>query len=91
MDPKLHDLVGRECRAKGVECIDLWGPLLASFETRFGAKRSGKAGRKQPVSEDYMTIAHASEPSWQARQALGEVKAIEYTRKVDDGASRRDV
>lgn len=46
-----------------LECggIDLWGPLLASFETRFGAKRSGKAGRKQPVSEDYMTIARASQ------------------------------
>ena len=38
------------------EGIDLWGPLLSSFERRFGAKRSGKAGRRQTVSDDYMTI-----------------------------------
>ncbi|CAK9012426.1 unnamed protein product [Durusdinium trenchii] len=69
MDPKLHQVVVDECKAKELECIDLWGPLLATFEKRFGAKRSGKAGRRQAVSDDYMTI----------------VKAIEYTRKVDDG------
>ena len=45
------------------EGIDLWGPLLASFERRFGAKRSGKAGRRQTVSDDYMTIvARLSDP-----------------------------
>ncbi|CAL1170910.1 unnamed protein product [Cladocopium goreaui] len=69
MDPKLQRVLADECTAKELECIDLWGPLLASFERRFGAKRSGKAGRRQTVSDDYMTI----------------VKAIEYTRKVDDG------
>jgi len=69
MDPKLHQVVEDECKDKELEGIDLWGPLLTSFERRFGAKRSGKAGRRQAVSDDYMTI----------------VKAIEYTRKVDDG------
>eukprot|EP00435_Cladocopium_sp_Y103_P004617 s4493_g1.t1 len=69
MDPKLQRVLVEECTAKELECIDLWGPLLSSFERRFGAKRSGKAGRRQTVSDDYMTI----------------VKAIEYTRKVDDG------
>eukprot|EP00439_Symbiodinium_sp_Y106_P082015 s1379_g21.t1 len=69
MDPKLHEVVVQECAASQVEGIDLWGPLLASLEQRFGAKRSGIFGRHQIVTDEYMTI----------------VKAIEYTRKVDDG------
>ncbi|CAJ1457457.1 unnamed protein product [Effrenium voratum] len=69
MDPKLHKAAVEECETQGVECIDLWGPLLTSLERRFGAERSGVSGRRQIVSDEYMTI----------------VKAIEYTRKVDDG------
>lgn len=69
MDPKLHEVVVQECEASQVESIDLWGSLLASLEQRFGAKRSGIFGRHQIVTDEYMTI----------------VKAIEYTRKVDDG------
>lgn len=69
MEPKVHEAVVTACQEKGVESCDLWGALLESLEKKFGAKRSGVSGRRQPVSDEYMTI----------------VKAIEYTRKVDDG------
>jgi len=69
MQPKLHEALTAACTKRGVECCDLWGSLLNSLEKKFGAKRSGVTGRRQAVGEEYMRI----------------VKAIEYTRKVDDG------
>ena len=100
---------------------------LCSHPSRdvFGAKRSGKAGRRQAVSDDYMTIVAQLEFFWASKffeehpancrviffvslevsnhnsfwklQILlscpwilhhrFEVKAIEYTRKVDDGVA----
>mmetsp|Transcript_97559 Transcript_97559/g.173752 ORF Transcript_97559/g.173752 Transcript_97559/m.173752 type:complete len:508 (-) Transcript_97559:81-1604(-) len=69
MQPNLHDALNAACAKRGVESCDLWEPLLKSLETRLGATRSGRAGRRQAVGEEYMRI----------------VKAIEYTRKVDDG------
>jgi len=57
------------CHEHSVESVDLWGQLLKALEAKFGAKRSGVFGRRQSVTDEYMRI----------------VKAIEYTRKVDDG------
>merc|ERR550532_2799160 len=69
MEPKVNEALVAACEEKGVEVCDLWGALLGTLEKKFGAKRSGVTGRRQAVSEEYMTI----------------IKAIEYTRKVDDG------
>mmetsp|Transcript_84966 Transcript_84966/g.275168 ORF Transcript_84966/g.275168 Transcript_84966/m.275168 type:complete len:411 (-) Transcript_84966:60-1292(-) len=69
METKVNEALTSACRAQGVEACDLWGALLETLEKKFGAKRSGVTGRRQAVSEEYMTI----------------VRAIEYTRKVDDG------
>jgi len=69
MEPKVNETLTSACRDKCVVACDLWGPLLSILETKFGAKRSGVTGRKQAVDEAYMAM----------------VKAIEYTRKVDDG------
>lgn len=69
MDLNLHAALTKCCSEFGVECCDLWGTLLSALEKKFGAKRSGQAGRKQAVNDEYMRI----------------VRAIEYTRKVDDG------
>jgi len=69
METSLHEALIAACKKQEVEYCDLWGGLLNSLEKKFGAKRSGVTGRKQAVNEEYMKI----------------VKAIEYTRKVDDG------
>lgn len=69
METSVRDALNTSCQELGVECCDLWGALLESMERKFGAKRSGITGRRQAVGESYMRI----------------VKAIEYTRKVDDG------
>lgn len=69
MDPKVYEALTKACTEKSVETCDLWGALLSMLEKKFGAKRSGVTGRKQSVSDEYMRI----------------VRAIEYTRKVDDG------
>lgn len=69
MEPKVNEALTSACRDKGVVACDLWGGLLSMLETKLGAKRSGVTGRKQAVTEDYMAM----------------VRAIEYTRKVDDG------
>jgi len=69
MEEKVREALISGCSEAGVEACDLWGALLESLEKKFSAKRSGITGRKQEVSEEYMQI----------------VKAIEYTRKVDDG------
>jgi regulator of PEP synthase PpsR (kinase-PPPase family) len=69
MLPQVNKVLVKTCEDEGVDYVDLWGGLLTHLETKFGAKRSGVYGRKQVVSEDYMQT----------------VRAIEYTRKVDDG------
>jgi len=69
MEPKVREALTTACHDKGVVACDLWGPLLSLLESKFGAKRSGVTGRKQEITDEYM----------------GMVKAIEYTRKVDDG------
>lgn len=69
MNPVVHETLVKTCEARGVQSCDLWGALLDSLEAKFGAKRSGVSGRKQVITEDYMHL----------------VRAIEYTRKVDDG------
>lgn len=69
MEPKVNEALTSACRDKGVMACDLWGGLLSMLETKLGAKRSGVTGRRQAVTEDYMAM----------------VRAIEYTRKVDDG------
>lgn len=69
MEPKVHEALTSACRDLKLECCDLWGALLENLEKKFGAKRSGVNGRRQRVDDQYMKI----------------VKAIEYTRKVDDG------
>jgi len=71
MKLELHEALIKACSEKNVDCCDLWGTLLEALEKKFSAKRSGITGRKQAVSEEYMR----------------NVKAIEYTRKVDDGVS----
>jgi len=69
MNSALHDALTSACAAEGVESCDLWGSLLGALERKFQAKRSGVSGRRQMITDDYMQV----------------VKAIEYTRKVDDG------
>eukprot|EP00929_Paragymnodinium_shiwhaense_P068954 TRINITY_DN34789_c0_g1_i1.p1 TRINITY_DN34789_c0_g1~~TRINITY_DN34789_c0_g1_i1.p1 ORF type:complete len:545 (+),score=155.10 TRINITY_DN34789_c0_g1_i1:86-1720(+) len=69
MEQKVYEALDAACQAEGVTQVDLWGNLLKALEDRFGVKRSGIFGRKQVVNEDYLRI----------------IKAIEYTRKVDDG------
>ncbi|CAE8589294.1 unnamed protein product [Polarella glacialis] len=69
MQTKLNIALTAACEEQGVHTCDLWGALLTSLEKKFGVKRSGITGRKQSVGDEYMRI----------------VRAIEYTRKVDDG------
>jgi len=69
MDRGVNETLAKVLEEKGVEYVDLWAGLLGSLEKKFGAPRSGISSRKQVVSKEYMQI----------------IKAIEYTRKVDDG------
>jgi len=69
MNEGVRQALESACREHSTEAVDLWGQLLEALERKFGVKRSGVFGRRQHVTEEYMTI----------------IKAIEYTRKVDDG------
>jgi len=71
VDPHIKKLLEEEAAKQNVELVDLYGPLIKSFEKSFGSKISGTPGRKQPVNEDYMEL----------------MDCIEYTRKMDDGAN----
>jgi len=69
MDRSVKEALSAALEDEGVESCDLWGGLIPALEKKFGAQRSGEASLKQVVNEEYMQI----------------IKAIEYTRKVDDG------
>jgi regulator of PEP synthase PpsR (kinase-PPPase family) len=69
MTPEVLEALEGACQKHSTDALNLWGTLLQALERKFGVKRSGVYGRRQPVSPEYLQI----------------VKAIEYTRKVDDG------
>jgi len=70
VDPKDKQMLQEEAESRNISLVDLYGPLIDTFESAFGTKISGTPGRKQPVDEDYMDV----------------MDCIEYTRKMDDGS-----
>eukprot|EP00468_Gymnochlora_sp_CCMP2014_P002253 CAMPEP_0167744116 /NCGR_PEP_ID=MMETSP0110_2-20121227/2400_1 /TAXON_ID=629695 /ORGANISM="Gymnochlora sp., Strain CCMP2014" /LENGTH=270 /DNA_ID=CAMNT_0007628577 /DNA_START=615 /DNA_END=1428 /DNA_ORIENTATION=+ len=66
----LKTILEKKAKKSNVSFVDLYGPLLTTFENVFGTQSQGTPGRRQPLDENYMDL----------------MDCIEYTRKNDDGA-----
>uniref|UniRef100_A0A061R513 Uncharacterized protein n=1 Tax=Tetraselmis sp. GSL018 TaxID=582737 RepID=A0A061R513_9CHLO len=74
VDPVMVDTLKAACKFYNVRWVDLWGNLLDSMEEHLQTMRSGvplgASDRKHRLTRDYFKL----------------ISAVEYTRKMDDGA-----
>jgi len=74
VDVQLANTVRAACEFYGVKWVDLWGDLLDSMETHLDQQRLGvplgSSAGPRPIGRDYFKL----------------IGAVEYTRKMDDGA-----
>jgi len=72
VDPELVEIIQNSCAKHEVKCVDLWSHLLDIMEEHLDVIRSA------------LPMNHPNRPS---RRALDpDYEAVEYTRKMDDGA-----
>ena len=69
VNPTFRDLLLEEAEQKGVECVDIMGPLLLAMERKFQCKPKEEPGLIHRLDEDYFK----------------RVEAIEFAVRYDDG------
>lgn len=75
VSPSLRAKITEVAAAKGLQTVDLLGPLLTQLDRFFGVHSEGEAGLLRSVDERYYK----------------RIEAIEYTVKHDDGKSLSDL
>ncbi|MEW5299501.1 MAG: hypothetical protein WDW38_004460 [Sanguina aurantia] len=80
VDPKMIQVVQSACHLYAVRCVDLWTTLLDNMEGHLNTARSGI-----PMTSNTRSNA----PSLTA-DYFKMIEAVEYTRRLDDGANARE-
>ena len=69
VNPEYRDLLIQEATQKGIECVDIMGPLLQAMERKFQSKPKEEPGLIHRLDEEYFK----------------RVEAIEFAVRYDDG------
>src|SRR5699024_8134542 len=75
VDPDLRAYLNEQAEAKGIEAIDIMGPMLKSMERVFSKEPRFESGLVHKLDEDYFK----------------RVEAIEFAVKYDDGRDPRGI